>query len=64
LPSRTEAILVSAIREAVTSPEVQAQFKSSGIETSILNLGDFGAFIRAETRKWARVIESQGIRLF
>ena len=64
LPARTESILASAIREALASPEVQAQFKSNGIESSILNLGDFSAFIRAETHKWARVIESQGIRLF
>ena len=64
LPARAESILVSAIREAVGSPEVQAQFKSNGIETSILNLGDFGAFIRRETDKWAQVIESQGIRLY
>lgn len=64
LPARSESILVSAIREAVGSPEVQAQFKSNGIETSILNLGDFGAFIRRETDKWAQVIESQGIRLY
>ena len=46
------------------SEEVQSQFKSNGIETSILNVGDFGAYIRAETAKWARVIQSQGIRLF
>jgi len=64
LPARAESILVSALREAVGSAEVQAQFKSSGIETSILNLGDFSAFIRSETDKWARVIESQGIRLY
>ena len=64
LPARAESILVSAIREAVGSPEVQAQFRSNGIETSILNLGDFGAFIRRETDKWAQVIESQGIRLY
>jgi len=64
LPARTEAILVSAIREAVMSEEVQSQFKANGIETSILNLGDFAVYIRAETAKWARVIQSQGIRLF
>ncbi len=64
LPPRAESILVSALREAVGSAEVQAQFKSNGIETSILNLGDFSAFIRRETDKWARVIELQGIRLY
>jgi tripartite-type tricarboxylate transporter receptor subunit TctC len=64
LPARTESILVSAVREAVTSPEVQGQFSVNGIETSILNVGDFGAYIRAETVKWAKVIDSQGIRLF
>ena len=64
LPPRAESILVSALREAVGSPDVQTQFKSNGIETSILNLGDFSAFIRRETGKWARVIESQGIRLY
>ena len=64
LPARAESILTSAIREAVSSPEVQSQFNANGIETSILNLSDFAAFIRAETSKWARVIESQGIRLF
>jgi tripartite-type tricarboxylate transporter receptor subunit TctC len=63
LPARTEGILVSAIREALLSEEVQSQFKVNGIETSILNLGDFGDYIRAETAKWARVIKSQGIRL-
>lgn len=63
LPARTESILVSAIREAVMSDEVQSQFKSNGIETSILNVGDFAAYIRTETAKWARVIQSQGIRL-
>ena len=58
------SILASAIREAVGAPEVQAQFKANGIETSILILGDFAAYIRSETDKWARVIESQGIRLY
>ena len=64
LPTRTESILASSIREAVASPEVQAQFRSNGIEASVMLVGDFGAYIRSETDKWARVIESQGIRLF
>ena len=63
LPARTESILASAIREAVGSPDVQAQFKANGIEASILILGDFAVYIRRETEKWARVIDSQGIRL-
>ena len=64
LSARSESILASAIREAVGAPEVQAQFKANGIETSILILADFAAYIRSETDKWARVIESQGIRLY
>jgi tripartite-type tricarboxylate transporter receptor subunit TctC len=64
LPARSEGILASSTREAVASPEVQEQFKVNGIETSVLILGDFGAYIRSETEKWGRVIESQGIRLF
>ena len=63
LTARTEAILASAIHEAIASPDVQAQFKANGIETSLLILGDFASYIRRETEKWARVIEAQGIRL-
>lgn len=64
LPRRIEGILASGIREAVVAPETQEQFRTNGIETSVLLVTDFAAYIRSETEKWARVIDSQGIRLF
>jgi tripartite-type tricarboxylate transporter receptor subunit TctC len=63
LPPKVEAALASAVQAAVNSPEVQAQFKAQGIDSSLLLQKEFATYIRSETDKWTRVIQTSGIKL-
>ena len=42
--------------------EVQAQFKTQGIEGVRAGPGSYAALIRSETDKWARVIKAAGVQ--
>ena len=57
------ATLAVAVQTAVNSPDVQAQFKAQGIDSSLLLQKKFAARIRGETDKWTRMIQTSGIKL-
>ncbi len=63
-PETIEKMLNKAIDLAIQSPEVQAQFKTLGIESAYLNNKDFLAYIKNENDKWAKVIKSSNIKLY
>jgi tripartite-type tricarboxylate transporter receptor subunit TctC len=63
-PEAIEKTLNKAIDLAMQSPEVQAQFKALGIESTYLNNKDFLAYIKSENDKWAKVIKSSNIKLY
>ena len=62
LPEAVANTLNKAIATAIQAPEVQAQFKSQGIESSYMNNKDFTAYIRSENAKWAKVIKNANIK--
>ncbi len=63
-PEAIEKTLNKAIDLAIQSPEVQAQFKTLGIDSTYLNNKDFLAYIKSENDKWAKVIKSSNIKLY
>ncbi len=63
-PEAIEKTLNKAIDLAIQSPEVQAQFKALGIDSTYLNNKDFLAYIKSENDKWAKVIKSSNIKLY
>jgi tripartite-type tricarboxylate transporter receptor subunit TctC len=57
-------IIVKVHREAVAvlrTPEVSSRLVNDGAEVVAGTPEEFGAFIRAETAKWARVVKAAGI---
>jgi tripartite-type tricarboxylate transporter receptor subunit TctC len=63
-PESIEKTLNKAIDLAIQSPEVQAQFKALGIDSTYLNNKEFLAYIKSENDKWAKVIKSSNIKLY
>jgi tripartite-type tricarboxylate transporter receptor subunit TctC len=49
------------ITEALRAPDVRAQMAREGAETSPTTPEEFGAFIRAETAKFAKIIREAGV---
>ncbi|MFZ9508943.1 MAG: tripartite tricarboxylate transporter substrate binding protein [Burkholderiaceae bacterium] len=54
--------LAAAVNAAQDSAEVQAQFKTQGIEVVRAGPSNYAALIRSETDKWARVIKAAGVQ--
>lgn len=48
--------------ETLKEPEVAARIRSVGAEPSPMTPAQFDAFIKAETKKWAEVIQKAGIK--
>lgn len=55
--------LNKAMRKALASAPVQAYVKASGLDASPSSPAEFTATIKADTRKWAQVIKSEGITI-
>jgi tripartite-type tricarboxylate transporter receptor subunit TctC len=47
---------------ALRSPDVVARLASDGAEVVAGSSEEFGAFLRAETQKWANVVKAAGIK--
>ncbi|HXF68126.1 MAG TPA: tripartite tricarboxylate transporter substrate binding protein [Burkholderiales bacterium] len=64
-PSRTPPALVHRINRDIArvleAPEVKAMFEQQGAQTAAGTPESFGAFIRAEIEKWAKVIRAARI---
>ena len=61
-PANVIAKLSGALREALQSPEVQQRFEESGYETILDTPAQFGAFIRSDIERYAKVIRQAGLR--
>ena len=66
-PSGTPQAVVSklngAIRAALASPDIQANFAKQGATPTPSTPGELGAQIAEETKRWAAVVKDAGIRI-
>ncbi|HYG54439.1 MAG TPA: tripartite tricarboxylate transporter substrate binding protein [Burkholderiales bacterium] len=60
LPADIVQRLHAEIGKALQDKEVQAQFRSAGVDPSALSTQELGAFIRAEYDKWGKVVRDTG----
>jgi tripartite-type tricarboxylate transporter receptor subunit TctC len=65
-PAKTPRPVVDRLHEEVAAvlrqPDIAKRFAADGAEAVHSTPGEFAAHIRAEARKWARVIKEAGIR--
>ena len=65
-PAGTSAEIVNRINRdvaaVIASPETKRRFASEGAEPLAMSPAELGAYIIAETAKWAKVIKEAGIR--
>lgn len=61
-PRPIVARLHEVIAEAMRAPEVRAKLVEVGADPLELTPEKFAAFIRADTEKWARIVQAAGIR--
>ena len=66
-PARTSATLVKQLHtdfvSALRSPELQARVTGEGAEIVGNTPAEFGAYIRSEIRKWAKVVQDSGAKI-
>ncbi len=46
--------------KALQDPELQQSFRAAGVNATVMNPQEFGAFIRAEYEKWGKVVRDTG----
>lgn len=63
LPPAVVKAIETAAQSAVGAADVQSQFKAQGIEPGAQDHTGFAGYVRSETEKWTRVIQSAGIKL-
>ena len=61
-PPDVVAKIVTATHAALDSPDVQALFRTQGIDVVKMEPDEFARYIRSETTKWAKVIQAAGIK--
>jgi tripartite-type tricarboxylate transporter receptor subunit TctC len=61
-PSSVVGKIEAATHAAVDQPDLQKLFRAQGIEVVKSTPDEFAHFIRSETDKWAKVIQSAGIK--
>ena len=65
-PAGTPPAIVKRLHDAFVTamkdPEVVARFEAAGADASPTTPEEFGAFIKEETAKWARVIKATGVK--
>jgi tripartite-type tricarboxylate transporter receptor subunit TctC len=64
VPSGTPKTIVdrlnAATAKALASPSVKEQFTAQGLEAAPSSPQDFGAYLRSEVAKWAKVVKASG----
>jgi tripartite-type tricarboxylate transporter receptor subunit TctC len=50
------------VQQALASPDVQKKMEGYGVDVQYMAPAQFGAYIKAETAKWAKVIKAGGIQ--
>lgn len=65
-PAATPAPIIARLNQEMVRvlalPEVRAQLLAQGIEPVSSSSESFGAFIRQDVEKWARVVKASGVR--
>ena len=65
-PAATSKALLAKIEadtmKAVSSPDLQKRLFDQGVEALPMNSAQFGAYLQAETDKWAKAIKAAGIQ--
>jgi tripartite-type tricarboxylate transporter receptor subunit TctC len=65
-PGRTPRTVVTvingALRQALDEPDTRARFAANGMDPMPGTADEFGALIRSEVTKWAKVVRAAGIR--
>jgi tripartite-type tricarboxylate transporter receptor subunit TctC len=51
------------MNRAAATPEMKAQLDKSGAEPVVASSEEWGAFIRSEVEKWAKVVKEAGIKV-
>ncbi len=62
IPKALPARINADINRALASPDTRERLLASGSEPAAMTNGEFGAFARAETAKWGKVIREGGIK--
>jgi tripartite-type tricarboxylate transporter receptor subunit TctC len=62
-PPEAVAKLSQALNAALAQPELKEKFAAAGLETVSSTPAEFGAFIRSETAKWAKVAKEANIKV-
>ncbi len=60
LPAEIVQRLNAEITKALRDPEVQANFRSAGVEATAMGPQELATFMRAEYEKWGRVVRETG----
>ena len=63
LPPAVAKKLEKAILSAASDPAVKAQFTKIGFDVTARNQADFTAYIKAENKKWGKVIADRQLKL-
>jgi len=63
-PAGTPADIVTRLHaetaKALQDPELQKSFRTAGVNATVMNPQEFGAFMRAEYDKWGKVVRDTG----
>jgi tripartite-type tricarboxylate transporter receptor subunit TctC len=63
-PAGTPAEIVNRVyvetAKALQDPELQQSFRTAGVNATVMNPQEFGAFIRTEYEKWGKVVRDTG----
>jgi tripartite-type tricarboxylate transporter receptor subunit TctC len=60
MPAEIVQKLYAEISKALQDPELQASFRSAGVDATVMAPEALGAFMRAEYEKWGRVVRETG----
>ena len=61
-PPKVIALLNTTMRQIATMPDIQKRFSSLGAELVTNTPDQFSAFVRAEIKKWSKVVKDSGIQ--
>jgi tripartite-type tricarboxylate transporter receptor subunit TctC len=60
LPREVVERISAATRKLLSEPEVLSVFNAQGVEPNFMSSEDFGAFLRTEVPRWARLVRETG----
>ena len=63
LPKEVTVKLVDAFRQVMNNPDIKSRMVTQGADPAFLGSEEFGAFLAAETPRWARAVKASGARL-